>query len=188
MTEEKLLCGITPAFPPKGTTSGQVLLTRRNFHKRKSRLGFTDCPSSSEKSHVVAPVKITIAFARLFLLRSTTNFFRLSVFRFAQNATLKILVRRKRGASSLFFMSFISYAPDGACRNGRTSYTLSLKRKCFYTALRLLFRKKPRQRSHVKNYRFTRFFTARLTTAFFRLSVPLFGRNANARSFCLRKT
>ena len=31
---------------------------------------------SSEKSLVVAPVKITIAFARLFLLRSTTNFFR----------------------------------------------------------------------------------------------------------------
>ena len=37
-----------PALSQKGTTSGQVLLTRRNFHKRKSRLGFTDCPSSSQ--------------------------------------------------------------------------------------------------------------------------------------------
>ena len=68
-------------------------------------------------------------------------------------------------------------------------FTLSsLQRKSFYTALRLLFRKKARQRSHVKNYRFTRFFTAYLTTAFFRQSVPLFVRNANARSFCLRET
>ena len=48
-------------------------------------------------------------------------------------------------------------------------------------SLPLLFRKKARQRSHVKNYRSARFFTARLTTTFFRQSVPLFVRNAGAR-------
>ena len=44
------------------------------------------------------------------------------------------------------------------------------KRKitAWFYGLPLLFRKKARQRSHVKNYRFTRFFTAYLTTAFFR--------------------
>ena len=63
----------------------------------------------------------------------------------------------------------------------------SLQRKSFYTALRLLFRKKPRLHSHVKNYRSARFFTAHLTTAFFRLCVPPVGRNAGARSFCLRE-
>ena len=47
------------------------------------------CCSSSEKSHVVAPVKITIAFARLFLLRLTTNFFRQSVPPFARNAVAR---------------------------------------------------------------------------------------------------
>ena len=54
-------------------------------------------------------------------------------------------------------------------------------------SLPLLFRKKARQRSRVKNYRSARFFTARLTTAFFRLSVPLFVRNAGARNLCLRE-
>ena len=44
LTEEKLLCGITPTLPPKGTTSGQVLLTRRNFQKKKITAWFYGLP------------------------------------------------------------------------------------------------------------------------------------------------
>ena len=57
----------------------------------------------------------------------------------------------------------------------------------WFYGLPLLLRKKARQRSHVKNYRFTRFFTAYLTTNFFRLCVPLFVRNAGAQNLCLRE-
>ena len=44
LTEEKLLYGITPTLPPKGTTSGQVLLTRRNFQKKKITAWFYGLP------------------------------------------------------------------------------------------------------------------------------------------------
>ena len=88
-----------PALSQKGTTSGQVLLTRRNFQKRKSRLGFTDCPSSSEKSPVVAPVKITIAFARFFLLRLTTSSRQTPRLRFPAKGG-KALMRRCRSSSA----------------------------------------------------------------------------------------
>ena len=130
--------------------------------------------SSSEKSPVFAPVKITIACARLFLLRSTTNFFRQCVPPVGRNANARSFCLRGMGGFGLLFFGV------------NAVLTLSsLQRKSFYAALRLLFRKKARQRSHVKNYRSARFFTAHLTTAFFRQSVPLFVRNALARSFCL---
>ena len=66
--------------------------------------------SSSEKSPVVAPVKITIAFARLFLLRSTTNFFRLSVPLFVRNANARNFCLRKNKSFELLFyaLHFIS--------------------------------------------------------------------------------
>ena len=61
------------------------------------------CPSSSEKSHVVAPVKITIACARLFLLRSTTNFFRQSVPLFGRNAGARGFCLRKTRSFGFFY-------------------------------------------------------------------------------------
>ena len=113
-------------------SSGQVLLTRRNFQKRKSRLGFTDCPSSSEKSPVVAPEKITIAFARLFLLRSTTNFFRQCVPLFVRNANARNLCLREAGGFGLLFLCFCLNRISGLMpprRTKRRSYAFRLTAK-----------------------------------------------------------
>ena len=83
--------------------------------------------SSSEKSLVVAPVKITIAFTRLFLLRLTTAFFRLSVPPVGRNAVARSFclwgnkndsgkIREPLYIWKLYYMAF-KYAEDflGAC-------------------------------------------------------------------------
>ena len=114
--------------------------------------------SSSEKSPVFAPVKITIAFARLFLLRSTTNFFRLSVFRFAQNANAQnFRLQKKKSFELLFFMFDISYAPDGA----------------FFICDKKVRRSDSSEKSHVVapvkiTIAIARLFLLRFTTNFFR--------------------
>ena len=152
-----------PGSIPKRHNVGASPFNPPQFSKKKITAWFYGLPLLFRKKSRLRSRKNNYRSARLFLLRLTTSSCQTPRLRFPAKGG-KALMRRCRSSS----------AQRHGCTNCKKRSLCSVFCKTFAYHL-----------CAVK--RLTAFFCFGGTTAFFRQSVPLFVRNAVARSFCLRK-